>query len=321
MELATNPLDVRVNKRELILHYKDIDGATEIIDEFFDQNDISIFNHLHFGYWFSSLLHENYRTEDYRKVIDKYNELTQDKFSETIDYVNNLFTQVALKINSLAIINTPKFYIEDQTDITGDRCFKSESDLEYNMYNFLKQWSSKWVVKRQQQVGFGKCDIVIESEAEKVAIELKKGPAQRKDVYQAVEYSKENTGYKPILVANSFDQDVIKLAKELNLNCYEYALARIEGFSVPYNFYLFPAYEFARKTYIDKEFEEINQCDGFLIDYDKIPPSVDAHKIVNNEINKLINAINSLVEYGQIEYGQTKATKHICPVCNTELFI
>src|SRR5690625_3743344 len=121
MSVAKSPL-VKLDKSELVFSYSDIHGAKEAINFFFkDKDEISIFDHLHFGYSFSSSLHEVYRTEEYRNFIKKYNHLTKRRFSETINFVNDLFTLLGLRVNPLAVMNKPDFFIKDMTDIfNGD---------------------------------------------------------------------------------------------------------------------------------------------------------------------------------------------------------
>lgn len=303
-----------VSKETLMFAYKDFHGARDYISRFFnDVNRVTVFEHLHFGYAFSSALYEVYRTEDYKKFVSKYNETTKKQFAMSIKAIDELFTTLGLHVNFLSALNKPKLFIEDQTNIFDDTKFKLEKDLEENIYEFMNYWSNDWKVYRQKDVGYGKCDIVLEHKDERVAIELKKGKAERKDVYQTIEYSKGNSGYKPMLLAHSFSDNAIELAREYHLNCYEYAIGTVKGLEVPGVFYPIPAYDFLEETLIDNEFGEIVQCDGFLIEY-SVPASNIAHELANEELKKFQNALNSLNEY-----VKNNRSTNICPCCKTDL--
>lgn len=313
MNSTTSPL-TELSKERIITFYEEFYGARDYISMFFANIDnISIFDHLHFGYSFSSLLHEVHRTEDYKKFVRKYNEVTEREFSGLIESVNNLFSQISLRINFLAIMRKPNFLIEDKTDIFNGNEFRYEKTLEDNIFETLTLWDESWKVSRQKDVGYGKCDIVLERNNEKSAIELKKGKAERKDVYQAIEYSKGSSGYKPILVARSFGDDVIDLAKEYDLACYEYVIGTVRGLDVPGTFYLFPAYGLASQTEVDYLFQEVIECDGFLINYD-IPSSSVAHELANKELDKFKIGVDSFNEY-----LKSAARSNICPCCKTVL--
>lgn len=313
MSVTATP-QLNVSKETLMFAYKDFHGAKEFISRFFNDVDrVTIFDHLHFGYAFSSALYEVCRVEDYKKFVLKYNETTKEQFAKFIEATDELFTTLGLYVNFTAVLNKPKFFIEDQTNIFDDNKFKLEKDLEENIYEFMKFWSNDWKVNRQKDVGYGKCDIVLEHKDEIVAIELKKGKSERKDVYQAIEYSKGNSGYKPILIAHSFDENAIELAREYHLNCYEYAIGTVKGLEVPRAFYPIPAYDFAEETLIDNEFEEIVQCDGFLIEY-SVPASNIAHELANEELKKSQSALSSLNEY-----VKSSPKSNICPCCKTDL--
>ncbi|OHX52043.1 hypothetical protein [Planococcus faecalis] len=113
--------------------------------------------------------------------------------------------------------------IDKRYRIKGEE-FSNEIDLEILILsNFQDYFREEIEIKRQQVVGYGKSDLLINGN---IVIELKKSTAKRKDVYQAFEYSFGEDVEVTCLIAQGFSEEVLDIANKLKVECYRYAFGR-----------------------------------------------------------------------------------------------
>lgn len=104
--------------------------------------------------------------------------------------------------------------------------FKNEFDLEHVIYDSFYGFDNNETIKVQRQVE--KIDLKITHNNIVFITELKKGKESRKNVYQVFDYcnSYELMGNEemkvPVLIAKSYSDDVVQLARELDVSCYSY---------------------------------------------------------------------------------------------------
>lgn len=270
------PLDKKVSKKYFKKIHCNLDDASRVMDHLFEEDELTVFDYATFGMCYSSGLAEKYRYEDYRSFVEKYNYALVEAFKTPMDFIKEVYSYLGAHVGFHKLLGSIKLHIDDKTDIFKGEEFKSEADLERILFASLKNWTEEWTVSRQRNIGHGKCDIDVVAQGEKLAIELKKSHAQRKDVYQTVEYANGGSGYAAVLIAKRFDDDTIQLANDLKVVCYEYLLAREEGAHLPYTLFLERKNQPRKLTNIELMLEEMDYCDGHLIDFKGIPTSSSA---------------------------------------------
>jgi hypothetical protein len=229
----------------------------------FDPNKIDLLSYYVFAKVAAHQLITHQQFNEYLEFRDEYNSYIQKNFGEELKFIKNQLVSVLTILHaSHADISLP-----DLTDIFKKDEFSKESDLKKILYNALNGWEDNEVVKQEQVVGFGRCDISVEGERGKVAIELKKGKAKRKDVYQAFEYSVGGSGFSPVLIAKEFSNDVLVLAKELKVACYHYKLVNEPGQCRPCDIYIDKVDSKGQSVFIEEYFAEMFQSGALEIEY------------------------------------------------------
>jgi hypothetical protein len=284
------PLDVTLDKHLIENIHKSTPFVREIVNNFMVSDKMNIFDYHLFGMITSNFLLKHLLYNDYVKFVKRYNETMFTEYKEPNEFFRQAYTQLALR-KGLFISVPPNLTLKDVTNIFKNNEFVRENDLETTLFNSLKDWDDKWIVKRQQHIGKGKSDISIINGKDKLVFELKKTSAKRKDVFQVLEYTANNSGYLPILIASDFDDDVIDLANKLNVNCYRYSLGTLYGDLIPTTVFLDPVNNARDKTETEISIEEINYCDGHLIEFCKPIPIGEiletSQKITSNFISVL----------------------------------
>ncbi|MGE7132616.1 hypothetical protein [Lysinibacillus xylanilyticus] len=163
------------------------------------------------------LIHSHFNI--YEIFIDAFNKIIRE--DQTFKYLESVQKEFFF-INR----NYQKLFIVDERIPIEKDQFKYEKDLENVLYQeFNDYFGNEISVKKQEYLGYGKSDISIDN---KIAIELKINKAKRKDVYQTFEYSFAK-GIKTLcLIAKEFDDEVLKIANKLNVDCYSYSFIREE---------------------------------------------------------------------------------------------
>jgi len=247
----------RITMRELN------DAYSEIVDVkkyFGEKEEVGFFEHLVFGHVVSENLLSLEKFRIYEDFILKYNNTVDSVFGESLKF-QEIVSKGWYQFETL-------IYLENKTKLFLKNEFLRESKLEDTIYEDLIRWSYDWGIGRQERIGYGICDITIEYKNEKVAIELKKGKALRKDVYQAFEYSLKNSGYSPMLIASKISEDVLELANKLNVICYEYYLCTCDNETSPSYIYLNKVSDTGEMTEIENEIMEMQQASqAFPIEY------------------------------------------------------
>lgn len=308
-----NPLEITIPKNTLKQRFNDICDIDKVIDSTFKYTDVSFINFYPFGVSVSEILGKYERYNDHRIFVNTYNSLLIEYFQPVLDLTKEVYRIISVAEGLFTVFGMGDFSLYDKTDRFKDDKFTSELFLESVLFESLKFWDMDWVVKRQQHIGEGLADICITSDNEKIAIELKKDRAQRKDVYQTYEYTKANSGYKAVLIASDFDDSVIELADEMDINCYKYCLATPLKEEVPSAVYLDPINNAREKTNIEINLEIINECDGHPIHFNGFKDPLKAEMKAINSIKKLFSDIQKAADYLQKQKHERIVC---CPHCN-----
>lgn len=197
--------------------------------------------------------------EEFNRVIKKDKSYEHYKKSqELLIWINGAFSFLEFNYDDLLIK-------DERYDISGNK-FKYESDLEYLISSELENYFGEEIkISTQEFHGYGRADITIN---DSIAIELKKGKAKRKDVYQTFEYSFDEKVKETCLIASDFDDDVIKIANKLNINCFAYCFM-YEDPDIPFEnqYPIGFVLEKVNKTRSDFFDELIPEMDAFWISY------------------------------------------------------
>jgi hypothetical protein len=177
-----------------------------------------------FGESFASYLIRKESINEHRDFIKKFNEDLKSSFLEFQEW----FRFISHNEPGGFLITYPR----GLDNLFNDRFklvsankyqFKKEIDLEHLMYENFHWFDLQETVKIQRQ--YKKSDLFLTINGnEKYMIELKSGVAKRKDIYQALDYSKLEQGSSPILIAHSFTEDQLELAKEMGVGFYGYSI-------------------------------------------------------------------------------------------------
>ena len=198
------------------------------------------------------------QTELAKKYIDS--EFKEIKGS--VDWVMDI-----PNLNFLTRFSTSKFYFDlnDKTDLFSGigfhRQFKQEKDLQKSIFETLHWLSDEFKTEKEKKLKNGVCDLFLTyKDGSGTAIELKRGKALKKDVFQA--YSYESLGSDVALIAKSFPDDVLELAEKLEIPCYCYVL---ENSQVP--LLMFMEKMNNKECGFDEVINSTSECDNFIVEY------------------------------------------------------
>lgn len=188
--------------------------------------------------------------------------------------------------------NYERFKIKNKRVPVKKYEFEFESDMENELFNAFKDYfGNDLKVSKQEVLGYGKSDLTIN---DKIAIELKKGKALRKDVYQTFEYSFEKKISSCCLIAASFDEKVLNIARKLQIDCYSYSFIYEEVFTdYPIGFWIEKISESPGNRF-DKVLDEMDKA-VFFTNYD---PAFNFNKIFDEkfkELKKVLELTRQLV--------------------------
>jgi len=229
----------------------------------FDPEKIDLLSYYVFAKVASHQLITHQHFNEYLQFRDEYTSFVQENFGEEIKFIKGILTTEFTFLHA-ARADIP---LPDLTAIFKKDEFNKESDLKKTIYNALSGWEDEGSVKTEQVVGFGRCDISVDSDRGKLAIELKKGKAKRKDVYQAFEYSVGGSGFSSVLIAKDFPEDVLILARELKVACYSYQLVSEPGQCRPCDIYIDKVDSKGHSVFIEEYFAEMFQSGALEIEY------------------------------------------------------
>lgn len=183
---------------------------------------------------------QQYERETYKKWHSVYSEDATSRFldmkEELKRFVFKEGLHTTLTVPYLGTGKIPDLYRKyfKETDIGP--MFKSEKDLENVLFDSLHYFDlgETLIVEQQKATRSGPVDLFIKHKNDVYLVELKKGIAKRKDVYQVIDYikgfnSSESNEVHAILIAHQFDENVLKLAGEMGVCCYKYCI----GMDIP----------------------------------------------------------------------------------------
>lgn len=229
----------------------------------------------------------------YGVFIKKFNELIEN--DEFYLFCKEQQTRQSIAIGGLAFLKTTynNALIDDKRPEIDNATFKNESDLENLIVeNLIDSYESDIYVSRQQYHGFGRADITINNS---LAIELKKGKAKRKDVYQAFEYSFDSSIENTCLLASEFDDSVIEIAKKLNVHCYEYSFAyEDDSFNYPVGFVI-EKISNEKDNALDKYLNEMDEI-FYISFYDPSFNFGEVYSKKEKEFKQMYESIKELIE-------------------------
>ena len=121
--------------------------------------------------------------------------------------------------------------------------------------------SDEFKTEKEKKLKNGVCDLFLTyKDGSGTAIELKRGKALKKDVFQA--YSYESLGSDVALIAKSVPDDVLELAEKLEIPCYCYVL---ENSQVP--LLMFMEKMNNKECGFDEVINSTSECDNFIVEY------------------------------------------------------
>ncbi len=205
------------------------------------------------------------KLEEYKKQTKLAKKYINSEFKEIKESVSWVMDMP--EIHFLTRFSTMGFYfdLKDKTDLfKGDgfkKSFKKEKDLQKSIFKTLSYLTDELKVGKERKLKNGICDLFLEYEGgNSTAVELKKGRALIKDVFQA--YSYESLGTDAVLIAKSFTDEVLELANKLGVPCYCYIL---EDSEVPWVMVMEKANDITSK--FDEIIDITTQCDNFIVEY------------------------------------------------------
>lgn len=213
--------------------------------------------------------------EEFNRLMKKDKNYKHYKESQNLlNEINGAFSFFGFNYNDLLI--------EDERYKISGKEFKYESDLEHLISSELENYFGEEItISTQEFHGYGRADITINGS---IALELKKGKAKRKDVYQTFEYSFDEKIKETCLIASDFDDDVIKIANKLSVNCFAYCFM-YEDPEMPFEdqYPIGFILEKVNKTNSDFFDEFIPEMDAFWISY--YDPKFKFSKVYDAEYN------------------------------------
>ncbi len=180
--------------------------------------------------------------------------------------------------------NYEKSFIEDERYEISNQKFRYESDLEHLMISEIESfYGDEVIVKSQQKHGYGISDITLN---DSITLELKKGKAKRKDVYQAFEYSFDSDIKEVCLVASEFDESTLEIANKLGVSCFAYCFM-FEDYSVSDQYPIGFVLEKVNKVDSEELSQILSEMDAFWISYYK--PNFSFKKVFDKEYKTNMN--------------------------------
>lgn len=290
----------KINIFELRKSFGSFSDSKMFIDAYSKLEQLDFMQFHLFGEHFSSYLLASRQLDQYRNLVKRYNDIFENVFGDEIKSYRYAITKANF-FNGMFING---FLLKDKTDIFSKREFEKEHKLKETMLETFKDWSfeSQLEVSQEVRIGFGICDIYLKNVFGKnYAIELKKGIARRKDVYQTHEYTLNGSMSNGILVTAGFDDQVIEIANALGIFLYEYDLAYFidkktkKRAGIPEMFYLTKINFKNKTTPFDELLDDIHSCDGFYIDFHPENPSKHVDEVIKNH-NDYFNLLKYSVE-------------------------
>lgn len=196
----------------------------------------------------------------------------------------NMLGNLGLNLFEDVTVRQHYFFYEDKTDLFNnhesfEREFKLEIDLQKALKKSFENISDKWQVETEKFINNGTTDLLFTlDDNQMLAVELKKGPAQRKDIYQTYDYKGTNT--ETAIIAKSFDDDVISLAEKMGVSCYYYSLED----SLRPIFIAVTRQSETKSKLFDRILKETYENDGVWVDYPFPETPTDLEEKIN-EIN------------------------------------
>jgi hypothetical protein len=261
-----------------------------------------------------------YGQKEYQTILKTYNQDVSERFKNYIDaysaLVPRFYDSLIVKLHNQPFTHND-FLVKDEYSrlLNGKDTgkFSREDYLEEVFTEAILDFSSfgnpsqPYIIENQKKTSNGTIDILVRNEHNAVIFELKKGKAKRKDVYQVHDYSgaKELDGLNKecVLVANAFDDEIIKLANSLGVSCISYQV--VTGIDDPYFLLLASkANNVHANEIFNRYFDEViyysDEFDGHAIIHEFLHPGFKGNlkefylnKI--NELNKEIRFISEVV--------------------------
>lgn len=254
-----------------------VNSAFDFTDEY--KKEMPFLDYVTVSHWVAEALLTNHDVNNYKWFVDHYNHVVSEFFKDSI----HLLKEICFRASITGVFPFECIDIKDKTDIfcEGNTQFQKESDLELNLFNHLQSFEIE--AERQYFIGYGRCDIKMNIDDYLYAIELKKGKANRRDVYQTIEYSLNGSTAKPILIARDFGEGVLDLAESLGVQLFTYNIVTFTNDKVPTGIIL----EATNKAIDHTELYEILQTEVMDISF---------KQELNNKYSKLIKERVTLVD-------------------------
>lgn len=179
--------------------------------------------------------------EKYLEFLEMYNKDVLERFENKIKLLDVLYTHIygssyfvhilndfPLTENDLKLNDEYSPFFSRRTRNELPKQFAREDQMESVLYENFKILNDT-KVSRQINLQYGKADMILESQEEVCVVELKTGVVKRKDLYQVFDYALSYPDnferiVSKALIGISFEDDVLRLAKELDITCIKYEL-------------------------------------------------------------------------------------------------
>lgn len=277
-----------------------------------------------FCHAYSEFLLVNGSLSLYGEFVEHFNRLLEG--DETHKIIVKIQEQQINDYGALAFLNTNynEAFLEDKRPSVKGRDFEREADLENIMASELTDFFGEGVkIKRQQKHGYGTSDITIN---DLLTIELKRNKARRMNVYQAFEYSFDESIESICLLASSFDDKTLAIANRLGISCYSYSFMYEEGEKqYPIGFVVEKVNE-TKSNELDEYLEAMDAC--FWISF--YDPAFNFKEVYLEKVEK-VNSILELTNKVQKEnekkllsalekegYDTSKGLKHVLMIMEAE---
>jgi hypothetical protein len=290
--------------KEVSKHYRKAFG-------FESKESLNYANFVPFCHAYSKELLNYGRYDEYGAFVEGYNRIIKE--DEVYKFTEETQKELILYLSS----NYEGVLIKDERYMVKSDEFKYEADLEKELVKQISDYFlDEMEIETQQVVGYGRCDILLNK---RTAIELKKGKAKRKDVYQTFEYSFSDDVKDVCLIASEFSDDVIDIAGKLGVSCYEYGFVYgISGdrFVLNKNGDTYPTgmclYEVSGKGGNDLDY--FLSDNGAVIDFSNFDPEFHFGK----EFEKTFKIVKKVIEKTKKVTGQSVAKHNKRAICKTD---
>lgn len=291
--VKTNITDIKISGKEIRLsHGKDAyEFLSRNINVFGKELDFT--DYWKFGFSFAESLGKLRMYDEYRKFIKEYNFLIDTKFLPAVKEFKDMINYLFCKGMILIPISHESWRLKDKTDIFSKDEFSLEAKLEETLTSSINNLFDESIATKQQVIGNGRSDICVKFEDNIYAIELKKSTALRKDIFQAYEYKQSINNVVPILIASKISDEVIELANELGVTCFEYNLCRFKNSDVYQLVEILQMNDFDNDDVFFDLIHETNQCYLSEIDFGFIEPN-DQFEITKEKQLNIMKTILSL---------------------------